>query len=110
MVNKDTVCATRGATLILPTYLHRLVLLHPAPPVAYPTPGHVESIAGHPARQITRRCDGEAIGGRRSRHQTDRGPYRLRHDAQLTSLLALDARILTGQTCIYPLSHDIEPS
>jgi hypothetical protein len=93
----------RGITLTLPTYLLRLALLHPAQPVAYPTLGHVESNATHSARQTVRRCDGEAIRDRHSRHQTGRAPYRgqLRPVGQLTSLLALDVQILTGQTCTY---------
>jgi hypothetical protein len=61
---------TRGITLTLPTYLLHLALLHPAQPVAYPTLGHVKSNARHSARQTARRCDGEAIRDRHSRHQT----------------------------------------
>ncbi len=63
-------------TLTLPTYLLRLAPLHPAQPGAYPTLGHVESNPGHSVRQTARRYDGEAIGDRRSRHQTGRAPYR----------------------------------
>ena len=104
-INKLIVYATRGITLTLPTYLLRLAPLRPALPAAYPKLGHVGSVAGHFARQISHRCDGEAIEVRRSRHRTGRGPYRgqVRPDEKLTSLLAWDVRISTGQTYIYPL-------
>ena len=96
---------TRGLGInpTLPTYLHRLALLRPAQPVAYPTLRHVESNAAHPARQTAPRCDGEAIRDRHSRHQTGPAPYRdqIRPVGQLTSLLALDVQILTGQTYTY---------